>query len=215
MRLRIQIPFFIFGLILFSYGIAVAIKVKYLGIHPWDVLNIALYEKMGLTIGTWNVIFGILLVMVSFVIDRKYINIGTFFNAIMIGPMVDFFLWLDILPQASTLSFDILVLLMGIVIMGVGGGIYNASRIGSGPRDGFMLSISDKLGVSISKVRIVVESIVLVIALLLGGPVFIFTFIYTFVQSPIFQISYKICTRWIETLSRTKQKDQFYTTYQK
>lgn len=211
MRLRVQIPFFIFGLILFSYGIAVAIQVKYLGIHPWDVLNIALYEKMGLTIGTWNVICGILLVIISFVIDRKYINIGTFFNAIMIGPMVDAFLWLDITPQASILPFDILVLILGIVIMGIGGGMYNAARIGSGPRDGFMLSISDKLGFSISKVRIIVESIVLIIALLLGGPVFIFTFIYTFIQSPIFQISYKICTRWIEILSHIKQKDKFYT----
>jgi uncharacterized protein len=52
MKLKIQVPFFIVGLILFSYGIAVAIKVKYLGVHPWDVLNIALYDKFGLTIGT-------------------------------------------------------------------------------------------------------------------------------------------------------------------
>lgn len=201
MKLKIQVPFFIVGLILFSYGIAVAIKVKYLGIHPWDVLNIALFDKFGFTIGTWNVIFGLVLVLVSLSIDRTFVNIGTFVNALMVGPMVDFFLWLDVLPQASTLIFDVLVLLLGIVIMGIGGGMYNAARIGSGPRDGFMLAISVKLGYSISRVRMIVESIVLVIALLLGGPVFIFTFIYTFIQSPIFQAAYKVCTRWIEKLS--------------
>ncbi len=201
MNLKIQIPFFVVGLILFSYGIAVAIKVKYLGVHPWDVLNIAFYDKFGLTIGTWNVIFGIMLVLVTLLIDRTYVNIGTFINALMVGPMVDFFLWLDVLPQASMLVFDVLVLLLGIVIMGIGGGMYNAARIGSGPRDGFMLAISAKVGYSISKVRIIVESIVLVVALLLGGPVFIFTFIYTFIQSPIFQAAYKVCTRWIEKLS--------------
>jgi uncharacterized protein len=206
MKLKIQIPFFIVGLILFSYGIAVAIKVKYLGIHPWDVLNIALYDKFGLTIGTWNVIFGIMLVLVTLLIDRTYVNIGTFINALMVGLMVDFFLWLDVLPQASTLMFDVLVLLLAIVIMGIGGGMYNAARIGSGPRDGFMLAISVKLGYSISRVRMIVESIVLVVALLLGGPVFIFTFIYTFIQSPIFQAAYKVCTRWIEKLSSSTNK---------
>lgn len=206
MNLKIQIPFFIVGLILFSYGIAVAIKVKYLGVHPWDVLNIALYDKFGLTIGTWNVIFGIMLVLVSLLIDRTFVNIGTFINALMVGPMVDFFLWLDALPQASTLMFDVLILLLGIVIMGIGGGMYNAARIGSGPRDGFMLAISVKLRYSISRVRIIVESVVLVVALLLGGPVFIFTFIYTFIQSPIFQAVYKVCTRWIEKLSSSTNK---------
>lgn len=206
MNLKIQVPFFIVGLILFSYGIAVAIKVKYLGVHPWDVLNIALYDKFGLTIGTWNLIFGILLVLITLLINRTYINIGTFINALMVGPMVDLFLWLDALPQASTLIVDVLVLLLGIVIMGIGGGMYNAARIGSGPRDGFMLAISVKLGYSISRIRIIVESIVLVIALLLGGPVFIFTFIYTFIQSPIFQAAYKVCTRWIEKLSSSINK---------
>ncbi|RIW34060.1 hypothetical protein D3H55_10620 [Bacillus salacetis] len=212
MRLKIQIPFFLLGLILFSYGIAVAIKVQYLGVHPWDVLNLALHERWGLTIGTWSVLVGIVLVLVSLVIDRSYINVGTFFNAIMVGPMVDLFLWLDVLPQPSILPLDILILFNGIVIMGIGGGMYNASRIGAGPRDGFMLSISDKLGYSISKVRIIVESAALLIALLLGGPVFIFTFIFTFIQSPIFQISYKICTRWIEALSRiTKKYESSYS----
>jgi uncharacterized protein len=206
MKLKIQVPFFVVGLIFFSYGIAVAIKVKYLGVHPWDVLNIALYDKFGLTIGTWNVFFGVMLVLVSLLIDRTFVNIGTFINALMVGPMVDFFLWLDVLPQASTLMLDVLVLLLGIVIMGIGGGMYNAARIGSGPRDGFMLAISVKLGYSISRVRIICESIVLMVALLLGGPVFIFTFIYTFIQSPIFQVAYKVCTRWIEKLSSSINK---------
>lgn len=206
MKLKVQIPFFVGGLLLFSYGIAVAIKVKYLGVHPWDVLNLALYDKFGLTIGSWSLIFGIMLVLVTLLIDRSYVNIGTFINALMVGPMVDFFLWLDVLPQASTLMFDVLVLLLGILIMGFGGGMYNAARIGSGPRDGFMLAISVKFGYSISRVRIIVESVVLVVALLLGGPVFIFTFIYTFVQSPIFQAAYKVCTRWIEKLSSSINK---------
>src|SRR5699024_3237233 len=85
---------------------------------------------------------------------------------------------------------DVLVMCVGIVIMGIGGGLYNAAGVGSGPRDGFMLSIADKTGKSVQLVRIVTELVVLVIAFLLGGTIFIFTFIFTFIQSPIFQFVY-------------------------
>ncbi|MGM7703450.1 YczE/YyaS/YitT family protein [Pseudalkalibacillus sp. Hm43] len=209
MKLRVQIPFFVIGLIVFSYGIAVAIKVQHLGIHPWDVLNIALYEKFGLTIGTWAVLVGLLLVVVSFFLDKSYINIGTFLNALAVGSLVDLFLFLEWTPASSGLFSDIAVLMLGVVLMGIGGGMYSAARIGAGPRDGFMLSISDKLGTSISRVRIGTESIVLVIGWLLGGPVFIFTFIYTFIQSPIFQFAYHLTTKWVHILSgpaRTTEK---------
>ncbi|MCF6139205.1 YczE/YyaS/YitT family protein [Pseudalkalibacillus berkeleyi] len=209
MKLRVQIPFFIIGLILFSYGIAVAIQVQHLGIHPWDVLNIALFEKYGFTIGTWAVLVGLFLVVISYFLDKRYINIGTFLNALSVGPLVDLFLYMNWTPHPSSLTSSIFVLILGVVVMGVGGGMYSAARIGAGPRDGFMLSISDKLGTSISRVRIVVESLVLVLGWVLGGPVFIFTFIYTFIQSPIFQYAYHLTTKWVEILSaplKTKEK---------
>ncbi len=201
MKLRIQIPFFMLGLVIFTYGISVAIQVQHLGIHPWDVLNIALFEKFGLTIGTWAVLVGLFLVLVSFFLDRSYINIGTFLNALAVGPLVDLFLYLEFFPPSSSVFTDILVLILGVVLMGIGGGMYSGARIGAGPRDGFMLSVSDKLGMSISRVRIMVESVVLLLGWLLGGPVFIFTFIFTFIQSPIYQYAYLMTTKWGSKLS--------------
>jgi uncharacterized membrane protein YczE len=198
MTLIKQLTLFFIGLSLFSYGITIAIQVQYLGIHPWDVLNIALSEKVGLTIGTWNIICGLVLISFCFFFDRSYIKIGTFLNAFLVGSMVDFFLFIDLYPRSFNLATDILMLILGIFIMGVGGGMYASARLGVGPRDGFMLSISDKLGMSISKVRIVIESSVLLLGLLLGGPVFIFTFVYTFIQSPIFQYSFLFCSKLLK-----------------
>ncbi|KKI90992.1 membrane protein, partial [Bacillus sp. SA1-12] len=186
---------------IFSYGISVAIQVQHLGIHPWDVLNIALFEKFGLTIGTWTVLVGLLLVVVSFFLDRSYINIGTFLNALAVGPLVDLFLYMEAFPRSSSVFTDVLVLFLGVVLMGIGGGMYSGARIGAGPRDGFMLSISDKLGMSISRVRIMVESLVLLLGWLLGGPVFIFTLVITFIQSPIYQYAYLMTTKWGSRLS--------------
>ena len=189
---------FTLGILIFSFGISLAIKMDYLGLHPWDVLNVGLFDIVGLSIGSWSILIGIILVMVAAVLDHTYIKLGTFLNLFLIGILVDFYLWTDLLPEPSALPSDILIMISGIVLMGVGGGIYNAAGLGAGPRDGFMLSISDKTGYSIGRVRIATELIILVIGLFIGGPVFIFTFIFTFVQSPIFEFSYVRLTRLVE-----------------
>lgn len=186
--------FFFLGLTLFALGNALAVKVKYLGLHPWEVLNVALYERYGLSIGTWGVICGFILVGISLITSRQYVNIGTFLNALLIGPILDLFLWSGLLPNATNSWPDYMILLCGIVITGIGGGMYVAAGIGAGPRDGFMLSISDKTGISVSRARIIVESLILILGWLLGGPVFVVTFIYTFIQSPVFQYSLRVFT---------------------
>ncbi|MFE4897503.1 YczE/YyaS/YitT family protein [Peribacillus butanolivorans] len=200
---------FFLGLIFFGLGNAIAVNVQSLGLHPWEVLNVALFQRLGFTIGTWSVICGLVLVLIACVVDRKYISIGTFLNALSIGPIMDFFLHLNILPhETEHWWLNLFILLMGIIISGIGGGIYVAAGIGAGPRDGFMLSVSEKTGLSISRARIVVESLILIIGFILGGPVFIMTFAYTFIQSPIFQFSMKLMSSYIANLDR-KQKGQF------
>ncbi|GEN85780.1 hypothetical protein MKY30_15985 [Oceanobacillus sp. FSL W8-0428] len=182
--------FFLLGLLVFSAGISLTINMQHLGVHPWDVLNVAMFDKIGFTVGTWNIIISFILIGVCLILDRRYIKIGTFFNAVLIGSFVDFYHWTGILPTATNTWLDVIFMLIGICIMGFGGGMYNAAGVGSGPRDGFMLSIADKLGAPIGRVRIITECSVLVLGLIIGGPVFIFTFVFTFIQSPIFQATY-------------------------
>ena len=145
----IRICTYVIGLLIFSFGITLSIQMQYLGIHPWDVLSVGLFEKIGLTIGSWNIIIGFFLILVAFILDKSYIKVGTFTNAILVGVFVDFYMWTGLLPVPTNAIFDIFVMMIGIVLMGFGGGLYNAAQIGAGPRDGFMLSISDKVGLSI------------------------------------------------------------------
>ncbi|MBM7570100.1 YczE/YyaS/YitT family protein [Aquibacillus albus] len=186
------------GLIIVSYGIAVAIQVQHLGIHPWDVLYIALTEKFGLTIGTWNVLIGLFLLLFTLGLNRSYIKIGTFLNVLLVGPIVDFFLFLDIFPYSPNGIVDILLIILAVIFMGFAAGMYTAANFGAGPRDGFILAISERSRMSIRKTRIILESTVLGIGLILGGPVFIFTFIFTFIMSPVFQWAYLLCNKWVK-----------------
>lgn len=200
----IRYAFFFMGLVCFGLGIAISVKVKHLGLHPWDVLNVAASQRFGLSIGSWSVLIGLGLIVVSLFIGRKYVNIGTFLNALLIGPLIDFFLWMDVLPEPVYSWIDYLWLLLGILIVGIGGGLYVAGGIGAGPRDGFMLSISERTGLSVSRARILVECVVLGIGYLLGGPVFIVTFFYTFILSPVFQLSLKVFARLRRELTEVR-----------
>lgn len=202
----IQYVIFLLGLTFFGLGNAIAVKVQHVGLHPWEVLNVALYQHFGLTIGTWGVVCGLLLVIISFFTARKYIRIGTFLNALLIGPIMDFFLWLDFLPESTNSWVDYLILFCAIVIAGIGGGMYVAAGLGAGPRDGFMLSISNKTKLSVSQARILVESFILIIGFILGGPVFIATFLYTFIQSPVFQRSLSLFNSLIELLKNKNKQ---------
>jgi uncharacterized membrane protein YczE len=199
---------FFLGLTFFGLGNALAVKVKYVGLHPWEVLNVALFQHFGFTIGTWGVICGLFLVSITFFVDRKYISIGTFLNALLIGPIMDFFLWLDILPKATNSWVDYILLLCAIIITGIGGGMYVAAGMGAGPRDGFMLIISEKTRLSVTQSRIIVESLILVIGYFLGGPVFIATFCYTFIQSPVFHHSLKLFKGSLEGVKKKKKAPQ-------
>lgn len=196
----VRLFIFFLGLVTLALGISTTIKVQHLGLHPWDVLAVGLTDNLGLSIGSWSIIIGIVLTSISFILDRTYVKFGTFINLLVVGMFVDFFLWLDFLPNATQRWTDVVVLICGIFIMGIGGGLYNSVGLGAGPRDGFMLSISDKTGYSIRTVRIVTELFVLVIGLLIGGPVFVFSVIFTFIQSPVFQFSYERLTRLLASI---------------
>ncbi|WP_236687165.1 YczE/YyaS/YitT family protein [Ornithinibacillus californiensis] len=200
---------YMIGLVIFSYGITIALKMQYLGVHPWDVLNVALYEKVGLSIGSWAIIISILLIFVTLILDKSYVKLGTFINAILVGAFVDLFLWIDFLPQASQTWTDYIVIIIGIVTMGFGGGLYNSAQIGAGPRDGFMLAIAEKLSKSVGLIRIIVESLMLLIGLVLGGPVFIFTFIFTFIQSPVFAFTFNRFKSVFNLIERKLQEKQY------
>ena len=179
---------------------ATAIKIQHLGNHPWDALTVGLYKNLGLTIGIWNIIISFMFIIVTLNLDKSYIKIGTFLNAFIVGLFVDYYLGKGILLNPTYSWIDIFLMIISIIIMGIGSGVNNASRLGSGPRDGFMLSLAKRINISIIKVRIITESIILIIAWLIGGSVFVFTFLYTFIHSPIFQVIYYRYTDFLENI---------------
>lgn len=161
--------FFLAGLIIMSLGISMTIKGQRLGVGPWDVLHVGLYRKIGLSIGTWNIITGFLIISIVAIIVREFPKLGTWINMTVIGLFIDLFNWL--LPDFTTLWGQTLIFIIGIIIMGYGAGIYVSPNVGAGPRDSLMLFIVERYDVSIKTVRTTIEIIVAIVGYLLGGPI--------------------------------------------
>lgn len=170
----VQFLIFFIGMIILAFGIVLTIQAD-LGVSPWDVLHIGLYQQFGLTIGTWNIIVGIIILGTSTIIMKKLPKLGAYLNLFFVGVFIDFFLFIPIEPVHFWSKMIILIL--GIVVMAIGMGIYISAQFGTGPRDSLMMALHIKKGWKIPNVRLVMEIAVLIVGWILGGPVHIGTII--------------------------------------
>ncbi|WML44395.1 YitT family protein [Neobacillus sp. PS3-40] len=195
--------FFVFGLIILAFGIALTIEGKVVGIGPWDVFHYGMFLKLGLTIGSWSIIIGFLLLTFASIATKKLPKIGAFLNMLLLGLFIDFFMWL--LPSINSLIGAIFYFILGVVLIGYGIGIYVSADLGSGPRDSIMILIVDKTGWSIQWVRNGMEVLVLILGWALGGPVGIGTVIIAFLLGPIVGFSLPQCKTLLKYMLEKKE----------
>ncbi len=161
--------FYFIGLLVVSLGISMTIKGQELGVGPWDVLHIGLYQNFGLTIGTWGIITGFIIIIVTAAVLKEWPKIGTWINMLLLGIFIDLFNWL--LPDFTTSGAQMVIFVAGVIVMGYGAGIYISPNIGAGPRDSLMLLLVKKTGASVKKIRTTLEVVVAIVGWLFGGPV--------------------------------------------
>lgn len=185
--------FFLVGVIVLSLGITMTIKGQRLGVGPWDVLHIGLTRNFGLTIGTWSIILGVIIIVVTSIVLKQWPKLGTWLNMTLLGLFIDLFNWL--LPEFETMTGQVIIFTLGVVVMSYGVGIYVSPNVGAGPRDSLMLILVDKLGISVKKVRTMIEVIVAVAGWLLGGPVGIGTVIIALLIGQIVHYALPQCRK--------------------
>lgn len=154
------------GLLLFGIAMGLAIEAS-LGVSPWTVFHQGVSERTGMSIGTVTVVTGVVLLFLYPRIDQP-MGLGTFLNAIIIGPTIDATLW--IVPDLESLPLRLLALVSAPIILGVASGLYIGAGLGPGPRDGLMTAL-ERRGMRVGVARLTVESIALFVGWLLGGDV--------------------------------------------
>ena len=182
--IRIEIGFLLFGL-------AITLMIRgNLGTSAWAVLEVALAQKLHITIGTMTVIMGFS-VLSGALIMREKIGWGTLGNILSIGPWED--MWLSIIPSIKdNLLLQGGMLLLAIVLMGLASAIYIGVDAGAGPRDSMMLAIKRTTGISLRLARAIIEVTVVTIGFLLGGPAGVGTLVFAILVGPSVQWGFKL-----------------------
>jgi uncharacterized membrane protein YczE len=176
------------GLAFFGIGIAFFVK-STLGVPPWDVFHSGVSKHTGLGLGTVLIIvaFFVLLLWIPL---RLRPGIGTILNAVEIGLVEN--VAQDLLPDTSNIAVRIAFMAAGMLCIAAGSGFYIGAELGSGPRDGLMLGLNKRFGISVRLARTVVEVSVMIIGILLGGKIGIGTFVFAFGIGPLVQIMLKV-----------------------
>ena len=173
------------GLALIGVGAAAMVRAD-LGLGPWDVLHQGIAAHTGIPIGTVGILVGVV-VLTMWVPLRQRPGIGTLINAITIGLVIDG--TLAVLPdEIGSLAVRWVLMATGIVVIGVGAGLYLGAGLGPGPRDGLMTGLAAR-GLSIRAVRTALEIAVLAAGGLLGGTVGVGTVLFAIAIGPLVQLS--------------------------
>lgn len=192
---------YLIGLLIMAFGVVLVIRAD-LGSAPWDVLHIGLNKQFGLTIGSWSIIIGIIVLGTSTIIEKELPKLGAFLNMILVGIFMDIYLILPWLKTPTTFIGQLLMLVAGIIIMAYGMAIYVSANRGTGPRDSLMLALMKKTKIKVQWIRLFMEIAVLAIGWLLGGMIGIGTIIYCLTIGHVTGIALpqcqKIVNSWVE-----------------
>ena len=155
------------GLIVFGIGEALLIAAN-AGVSPWTVLaqGIAIHSGLRIGLATFAVSVAVLLLWIPL---RQRPGLGTILNALLIAAAID--ISLPYLPSPDNYSLKIVETIIGILLVGIGSGLYLITNLGPGPRDGLMTGLQRRTRLPIAWVRMSIEIIVVILGWSLGGVV--------------------------------------------
>lgn len=179
---RIKTLFYlVLGLVIFGFGESLLIH-SMIGLSPWLVLaeGIAINLNWSIGFATFACSVGVLLMWLPL---KQQPGVGTILNIIIIAGVIDMSIYLFDFSTTSSL-INLLVGSLGVILVGLGSGIYLIANLGPGPRDGLMTGLQRVTQYPIAWVRVCIEVSVVGLGWTLGGTVGVGTLLFAFGIGP-------------------------------
>ncbi len=190
----ITLIYLILGLILFGLGETLLITSN-VGVSPWTVLAQGMSIKTEYSIGLTTFFVSISVLCLWIPLKQKP-GIGTILNTIIISIVLE--ASLPYLPSPELFLFQILQVIVGVLIVGLGSGFYLISNLGPGPRDGLMTGLQEITNLPIALIRAIIEISAVVCGWYLGGVVGIGTIIFALGIGPSVSAGLFFVSRFIK-----------------
>jgi len=190
----ITLMYLILGLVLFGLGETMLIAAN-AGVSPWTVLAQGIAVKTGYSIGitTFIVSVGVLFLWIPL---KQKPGIGTILNTIIISIVLD--VSLPYLPTPEIIFIQVLQVFIGVMIVGLGSGLYLISNLGPGSRDGLMTGLQKITNLPIALIRTTIEISAVVCGYYLGGVVGIGTVVFALGIGPAVSAGLFFVSRFIK-----------------
>jgi len=181
----------IIGLWIFGTGDAMLIAAG-IGNTPWTVLAEGIALNISWSVGQATFLVSILVLLLWIPLKERP-GIGTILNAVFIAAAIE--VMVPRLPVPDSQAMAVAEVLAGVLLIGIGSGIYLTANLGPGPRDGWMTGLQRASGIPIARVRGGIEVSVLVLGWLMGGTFREGTILFAVLIGPVVAICLNLAGR--------------------
>ena len=161
-----KIIIIVIGSIIAAYGITLALYAGFGG-ATLAVLWQGLSKTFHMSIGMASLIVAIVMIVFAFFYDRSQIHIGTILYQLVYSFCVDLFANAHV--YSAHLWINVLIMLLGVMLFAVGTGFYAAASLGRGSYEALTFSLAEKNGWQVKVVRMVLDIVMVIAGVLLGG----------------------------------------------
>ncbi|WP_137664377.1 YczE/YyaS/YitT family protein [Enterococcus hulanensis] len=177
------IPVFL-GTILMGIGIEI-IVVADQGFDSVSTLILGLMNHSTIPFGRWSQLISIVFLLVTFFYKRSMLGAGSIINTLLVGETINRIA--PTIQSIDVLQNNIFASLLGFFIMALGTALYLSGELGSGPLEGMMFCICDLLHITLQKGRVLLDFIIVISGVLLGGSFGLGTAFAIFLLGPMIQ----------------------------
>ena len=180
-----KIIIIVIGSIIAAYGITLALYAGFGG-ATLAVLWQGISRTFHISIGMASLIVAIIMIVFSFFYDRSQIHIGTIIYQLVYSLCVDLFANAHV--YSTHLWVNALIMLLGVMLFAVGTGVYAAASLGRGSYEALTFSLAEKNGWQVKAVRMILDIVMVLTGVLLGGKFGICTIVSVIISGPVIQL---------------------------
>lgn len=172
------------GSVIAAYGITLALYAGFGG-ATLAVLWQGISETAHMSIGMASFVVALGMILFALLYDRTQIHIGTILYQLVYSACVDLFADLHVYSSHTWVNF--LIMLLGVILFAAGTGLYASASLGRGSYEAVTFALAEKNNWQVKIVRMILDIIVVVIGVLLGGQFGVCTIVTVIVSGPIIQ----------------------------
>lgn len=179
-----KITIIVAGSVIAAYGITLALYAGFGG-ATLAVLWQGVSATFHISVGMASFVVAIVMILFAVIYDRSQIHIGTILYQVVYSACVDLFADCHIYSRYIWINF--FIMLLGVVLFAVGTGLYASASLGRGSYEAVTFALAEKNNWQVKTVRMVLDVIMVVLGVLLGGKFGACTIVTVVISGPVIQ----------------------------